>query len=141
MNKKEVFLEKAKKIHGNRYDYSLVEYISNKNKIKIICKEHGEFEQTPDKHINSKQGCPKCSVNYKLTTNDFIEKSKFIHGDKYDYSISKYKNANSNIEIICPIHGVFKQIANLHMSGSNCPICYGRNKNNDDIIKVLRFCL
>jgi hypothetical protein len=133
----EKFIEKARKIHGNKYDYSKVIYINNKAKINIICPEHGVFEQTPDKHINRKQGCPKCSNNYKLTIDDFIKKSKEIHGDKYDYSQVLYINNNSNVKIICPIHGIFEQVAKIHMNGSNCPMCYGRNKKNDDIINIL----
>ena len=135
MNK---FLEKTKIVHGNRYNYSNVVYRGNKNKVKIICSEHGEFEQTPDKHINSKQGCPQCAGNIRLSSNDFIKKSKEIHGDKYDYSKVIYTNNNSEVEIICPEHGVFKQVAKVHMNGSNCPMCYGRDKKNIDIINIFK---
>ena len=57
----EQFIEKAKQIHGDKYDYSLVEYDNCKKKIKILCKKCGNiFEQTPDKHINAKEGCKYC---------------------------------------------------------------------------------
>lgn len=55
------FIEKAKLIHGDKYDYSKVKYVNNKIKVCIICPEHGEFWQMPSKHINSKQGCPICN--------------------------------------------------------------------------------
>jgi hypothetical protein len=138
MEKLNKFKDSSILIHSNRYDYSLVEYVSTKNKVKIICPEHGVFEQTPEKHISRKQGCPRCSVNYKISPEEFIEKSKNIHGDKYDYSLCNYKNANSNVTIICKEHGNFEQFAKLHMSGSNCPKCFGRDKDNNDVITALK---
>ena len=137
MEKKIEFKRQGNLIHENKYDYSLVEYSTTKTKVKIVCAEHGEFEQTPEKHIGRKQGCPNCSLTKKLTHEEFMIKSKLIHGDKYNYFLCDYKNANSNVTIICPEHGEFKQLAKLHMSGSNCPMCYGRNKNNTDVINEL----
>ena len=78
-DKTKLFISKAYKIHKNRYDYSKVNYINAKTKITIICREHGEFTQIPDFHINRKCGCPKCSNNVKLdirkTQNIFICKN------------------------------------------------------------------
>ena len=54
------FIGDANLIHNNTYDYSLVEYINSKTKIKIICPKHGIFEQTPNSHL-SNQGCPTCN--------------------------------------------------------------------------------
>ena len=62
------FIEKSKKIHGNKYEYSLVNYISSKNKIKIICPKHGIFEQTPNSHLNG-HGCQICGLNIKEYNN------------------------------------------------------------------------
>ena len=56
----ESFIEKARSIHGNRFDYSLVAYVNAKTKITIICPKHGSFEQTPDSHY-SRIGCKSCS--------------------------------------------------------------------------------
>ena len=81
----EKFIKEAKNIHQNKYDYSLVEYKNNKTKVKIICKEHGVFEQRPYSHLLG-QGCNKCGGTFKFTTKIFIKKSKEIHGDKYDYA-------------------------------------------------------
>ena len=69
----EQFIEKAKIKHGNKYDYSKVNYTNYKTKITIICHEHGEFNMTPDSHINGKQGCKICN---KINAN---EKSKLSH--------------------------------------------------------------
>ena len=125
---KETFIEKARLVHGNKYDYSKVEYRNNKTKVCIICPEHGEFWQKPESHTNQKQGCPKCSTTLKSTTKDFIEKARAIHGDKYDYSKVEYINSNTKICIICPEHGEFWQISNYHLNGNGCPKC-GIEKN------------
>jgi hypothetical protein len=137
MKKLNNFLSKAKVIHGDKYDYSLVDYTNNKSGVTIVCPIHGDFKQTPDKHINAKQGCPRCSPNHKLTLNDFIKISNSTHNNTYDYSKSIYINANTNIEIICSKHGPYYQRASVHMSGGGCPKCIGWNKNNDDVIQSL----
>ena len=84
----EQFIEKAKKIHGDKYDYSKVEYINNRTKVCIICPIHGEFWQIANSHLQG-EGCKECGMELKaknktLTTDKFIEKAKKIHGDKYD---------------------------------------------------------
>jgi hypothetical protein len=131
------FIEKSIKIHGDKYDYSLVNYKNNKTKVKIICPIHGVFEQTPSNHINMGQKCPKCSKNVP-TTKDFVEKSIKIHGDKYDYSLVNYKNSKTKVKIICPIHGVFEQTPYAHVDKKqSCPICYNQQMfdNNVTFIK------
>jgi len=123
------WIEKAKQIHSNKYDYSKVKYINNNTKIIIICKEHGEYEQTPDSHIR-KAGCQKCSGNYIPTTNEWIEKAKQIHSDKYDYSKVKYINSNTKIIIICKEHGEFNQNPSDHLQGKGCIVCSNINNAN-----------
>ena len=98
------FIEKAKQIHGDKYDYSLVDYKNNITKVKIICSIHGIFEQTPKSHSIGR-GCPSCSGNKKLTTKEFIEKAKNLHKDKYDYYLVEYKNTTTKVKIICHKHG------------------------------------
>ena len=121
------FILKAKKTHGDKYDYSKVEYNKSTDKVCIICPEHGEFWQTAALHIYG-SGCPECareqSVNKrKSTTEKFIEKAKLIHGDKYDYSKVKYINISTKVCIICPEHGEFWQVAGNHLNGEGCPEC------------------
>ena len=118
----EEFIEKAILVHGDKYDYSKVDYKQNKNKVIIICKEHGEFEQKPISHLNG-QGCSKCYGNEKSNTEEFIEKSMIIHGNKYDYSKVDYINVNTKIIVICKIHGEFEQTPNSHLAGSGCNNC------------------
>ena len=86
----EEFIAKAREVHGDKYDYSKVEYLNASTKVCIICPEHGEFWQTPNAHL-SRHGCAKCSSpNYGMTTEKFIEKSREIYGDKYIYADTKY---------------------------------------------------
>lgn len=129
----EEFIKKSKLVHGDRYDYSITNYINKRSKVKIICKEHGVFEQISYCHYYFKQGCPKCKVNKQLTTEEFIEKAKNIHKDKYDYSLVKYINSYTKVDIICNIHGIFKIRPSDHIKKkSGCSICnLGYLKNNN----------
>jgi very-short-patch-repair endonuclease len=128
MNKLEKFIKKAISIHNDRYDYSLIEYKGNRINVKIICKEHGIFEQRPSNHIFNKQGCPKCYGNKKIAIDDFINRAKEIHNDKYDYSLVNYINNFTKIKIICPEHGIFEQKPNNHIiQKRGCLKCSGKN--------------
>ena len=127
----EEFIEKAKKKHGNKYDYSAVEYVNNAKRICIICPEHGEFWQTPNSHLSGR-GCPECfkkrqsvitAERNALTQEDFLERAREAHGNKYDYSLVEYQDSHSKVRIICPKHGEFKQEANNHLQGHGCPKC------------------
>jgi hypothetical protein len=121
----ESFVNKARQVHGDRYDYSKVEYIDSKTKVCIICPEHGEFWQSPNAHLRG-HGCIKCGVDKThivMTTEEWVKKARSIHGDKYDYSKSVYKSPRSLVTIICPIHGEFRQKASYHLSGNGCQKC------------------
>jgi hypothetical protein len=119
----EEFIKRANEVHNGKYDYSKVGYTNNRTKVCIICKEHGEFWQTPDKHILRKHGCPICGGSAKRTTESFINDAKKVHGDKYDYSKSEYNGTHTPLIIICPIHGEFSQAPNDHLHGQGCPHC------------------
>lgn len=120
----------------NRYDYSLIDYKNAHTKIKIICKEHGIFEQEPRAHLHG-YGCPQCSGNKRLTKEIFVNKSMIKHGNKYDYSLSNYKNNNTNVKIICKKHGIFEQIPFNHMKGCGCPKCDNYSVGEQIIEKIL----
>ena len=133
---KEEFVEKARKVHGDKYDYSKVEYKNNSTKVCIICPKHGEFWQTPNHHLQG-HGCKYCkneNIRKRCTHNItiFIEKARKVHGDKYDYSKVEYINSKTKVCIICPIHGEFWQVPSYHLSGNGCPECgiEKRNKHN-----------
>jgi len=120
----EEFVKRATEINGDVYEYSKVEYKGTEIKVIIICKIHGEFLQTPHAHLTQKSGCPKCSGKLRLTTEDFIEKAKQIHGCVYDYSKTLYISSFKKITIICNIHGEFQQVAHEHTNDRNgCPKC------------------
>lgn len=123
------FIEESRTIHGDKYNYSKVEYINNKIPVCIICPEHGEFWQAPQNHINQKQGCPLCNHrSYKYTTEEFIRRAREVHGDKYDYSKVVYETGRKKVCIICPEHGEFWQTPQKHLSGQGCARCYGNVK-------------
>jgi len=128
----EQFIEKSKLKHGEKYDYSLVEYQSSNRQVSIICPKHGMFQQKPYDHYTGNVGCPICGKK-KLNTKEFIEKSKLKHGEKYDYSLVEYgKNNIDEVKILCTIHGVFQQKPLLHLRGSGCPICSGNIKKTTE---------
>ena len=129
---KKNFIIKSIKVHKNSYDYSKVEYVNNKTGVKIICKKHGEFKQTPDNHINKKSGCSKCAGNSNLTNYEFIKIAKEIHGDKYKYTLVDYKNSKSKIKITCPLHGEFECRASHHSSGTGCPKCSTKHSHSTE---------
>ena len=118
----EQFIEKAKNVHGNKYDYSKVDYKGNDIKVCIICPIHGEFWQTPRNHIKGSE-CPKCVGKYRYTTEEWIEEAKKVHGDKYDYSNVIYKGAFEKVCIICKEHGEFWPQPSNHLRGIRCPLC------------------
>lgn len=126
MNRTNIFIEKAKKIHGDKYDYFKVDYINNREKVCIICSKHGEFWQSPKSHLTG-CGCPKCGRETSAEKTNgrasFLEKAEKVHGKKYDYTKVEYKNAYSLVCIGCPEHGEFWQIPHDHIRGHGCPQC------------------
>jgi len=119
------FLSKCSEVHNNKYDYSLVEYKNTTHKIKIICKEHGEFLQRPSSHLEGK-GCMECRLNKRRTGLDnFLQRCLDIHGDKYDYSlVDKYQNSLTKVKVICKKHGIFEISPEHHTNRKQgCSIC------------------
>lgn len=124
----EEFIQKAKQIHGNKYDYSKTQYINIHEDVCIICYKHGEFWQRADNHICKRYGCPKCKTEKvgnlkRKSLEQFVEDARKIHGNKYDYSKAEYINAHTKLEIVCPKHGSFWQNPDDHLSDKKCPIC------------------
>jgi len=121
------FIKRAIDIHGDIYNYSLVEYKNSHTKIIIICPKHGQFTQHPYKHLSG-QKCIKCSGKTVSSLDDFIKKAIEVHGIKYDYSLVDYKNSYCKIQIICDKHGVFEQSPNSHLAKHGCPSCSNKAK-------------
>jgi hypothetical protein len=130
---KEQYIEEAKKIHINKFDYSLIKELHKRDtRVNIICPSHGIFEQSFHKHLQG-DSCKKCS-HEKLSKgriekarNKFENEANIIHADKYDYSKSIYVSATDNIIIICTIHGEFQQTPNKHLGGGGCRKCANNN--------------
>lgn len=124
---KDLFIQRANIKHGNKYDYSLVQYTGMKTKVEIICPKHGSFWQIPASHTHKTQrcGCKKCSIEEtKKTTEEFIQEAQEIHGDKYSYEQTIYTNVYEKVNIKCIIHGFFSQSASDHIhSKAGCPKC------------------
>jgi len=126
------FIKKSKKVHGNQYGYSVTRYENARTKIQYICKKHGIIWQLPNSHTEG-HGCYKCSQeknvikankNKIVTTKLFIKRAKMIHGNKYNYSKTRYIRSNQKVHIICPKHGEFWQTPNNHIDCRNsCPKC------------------
>ena len=132
----EEFINKSIQKFGKIYDYSKVEYKNNKSKVKLICPKHGEFEQKPDNHFQTKIPCKKCDSEKRfINIKDLIENLKEIHNNYYDYSKLEYLGRNKKSIIICPKHGEFEQQINAHILGSGCKKC--SQSNGEKIISSI----
>lgn len=130
----EDFIVKAKKVHNNKYVYDNVKYYNWKEKVIIICKEHGHFLQSPNNHLSG-SGCPKCrrkrnttiiskgELRRKRLFEEFLYTSNKIHNFKYCYSEVDYVSSVKKVVIICKKHGKFEQTPHHHKNGRGCPIC------------------
>lgn len=120
------FIDKANIRHNFKYDYSLVEYIDSDSHVVIKCHTHGEYLTRPVIHLEGRGGCIKCVIQSReLKLPEFLERASKIHHNKYDYSLvhEDFKNSQSNVNITCKHHGLFKQSASRHVNGHGCPSC------------------
>lgn len=135
----EDFIRKAHEVHGDKYDYSETVFVDSKTKVRIICPIHGPFEQAPYSHLQG-VGCMACGSEktkkskVKWDEKTFIAKACEVHGDKYDYSKLGFVNMRTPVTIICPIHGEFVQQPRVHILGSGCPKCVGKNVSFEDFL-------
>lgn len=121
------FIEKAIAVHGDRYDYSRVMYTVSSEKVVIVCPEHGEFEQTPNKHLMGR-ACPKCALiskGYKKrkSLEAFKEELKALYGDKYSYDCTIYTRGNDPTFIRCSVHGIVSTTPKILLRGGGCKHC------------------
>lgn len=131
------FIERSSKVHG-KYDYSITEFKSYKECVKIICSKHGIFEQTPDSHLYGKRGCRFCAKNIKYNTEEIITSFLNLHKYKYDYSFVNYNGMFNKVEIICSKHGAFYQTPKNHLLKKGCPKCAGKNMTKIEVLKELK---
>ena len=129
----QVFLNRAKEIHGDKFSYDESSFSRMDKDMIIICEHHGKFPQRPKSHIKQKAGCPKCNGVYRNTVEDFINESKNKFGNFFDYSLVNYVDTETSVDIICPEHGIFPMTPYHHLlSKSGCPYC-GRGVQNTDL--------
>lgn len=138
-SKEQKFIQKACTIHNNKYNYNNVHFLTLNQKVKIICPIHGEFEQSPNIHLQG-CGCPKCSHrSFKYSNEEWINKVKKIHNNKYDYSKVQYINKETPVCIICPKHGEFWQRAESHLLGCGCEKCGKESSANKQALNIKEF--
>ena len=132
------FIEKAKAVHGDKYDYSKSVYIDAHTSLTIICPKHGEFQQTPNDHLRG-SGCQKCVGCEKITVEFFKRRANEIHNNYYSYDlITEIKNNRNKVKIICPIHGVFEISVGNHLRGHTCPSCSNnKSQPEEEILAML----
>jgi Zn finger protein HypA/HybF involved in hydrogenase expression/very-short-patch-repair endonuclease len=112
------FVVKAQRVHANRFDYSRIVYERSNTKVEIVCRDHGPFLQTPNKHLCGR-GCPVCAdlrrnAGRRLTTEVFVAKARKKHGHRFSYERTQYTEAHSKVCITCPVHGDFWQTPANH---------------------------
>ena len=130
----EEFIAEAKLVHGNKYDYSKVNYVNSRTKVIITCLEHGDFIQQPSMHTSG-QGCPKCGNINKgssklITLKEVLIRAHKVHNNKYNYDSISYTRVDKKMNIICPIHGKFEQRVADHLNGIGCPYCSSNSRSN-----------
>ena len=123
----EEFIRRAAEKHNGKYRYDKVVYRDSHTRVIITCPIHGDFKQLPYQHLNG-HGCKKCATALtkekgSLSLDEFVSRSQACHTIQYDYSKVELNGLNSEVSIICPTHGEFKQVANTHLRGSDCPKC------------------
>ena len=128
------FITKAREVHGSKYGYSKSKYVKKDSKVIITCPEHGDFLQTPNKH-HAGQGCPECAATTRTKKNtkgleQFVEDSRKIYGDLYDYSKAEYTHSGASLIIVCPTHGSFNQTPSNHLKGRGCPYCQEKGQSS-----------
>lgn len=124
----EVFVERARQIHGKKYSYSRASYVSAKASIIVTCPKegHGDWLTTASNHLHKThpRGCPSCGGSLALTFETFLVKAKKIHGDSFEYPMQEIKNAKTKITVICKRYGhVRRQTPDSHLSGAGCKAC------------------
>lgn len=130
--KREAFIQIARRKHGELYNYDRVVYVTSQANVLIGCNSHGFFLMTPNRHLSG-QGCPECGKIRKLETfkkmkeeceQTVFDRAKEVHGDKYEYSKFEYVNINTKSTVICKEHGEFQQSMNkLIYRKQGCPEC------------------
>lgn len=124
---REAYIAKARKKHGNYYDYTNLVYKNSREKVEIICPEHGSFLQDANTHLML--GCFQCGIARRSTAakipfTEFVARARAVHGNLYEYDETNYSSMVTELSITCKKHGEFKQIGTYHVHNeAGCPKC------------------
>jgi hypothetical protein len=134
---------KISRCDNDNLDYSLVDYIDSKTKVKLCCVYHGIFEALPGSLLQN-HGCPKCgyervSFSRKRKHKDIINEFREIHGDRFDYSLVDYIGVDTPIKIVCSKHGIFEQTPYVHKICNGCPKCSQEETDSKGVKKIELF--
>lgn len=114
----ESFIEEAKEIYGDRYNYSKVGYKNKDHRVTVVCPIHGDFLIYAREHLDGK-GCPKCEKGEK-----FLTKLREKYGDKFGLEEFVYESSTSPVTLICPTHGAFSRLPHQILNSRfGCPEC------------------
>lgn len=137
-------LAQFKQVHGDTYNYEQAVYKGYKTPIRIICRQHGVFLQTPDNHFRGPQGCPKCKGNRiraakQMPIEEFVRRANEVHKNYFSYSQEQFTNVlTGSVTIICPTHGAFKQSPVNHLAGKNgCSKCNNMKSSGEEAVSKL----
>lgn len=124
----DVFVKKAREVHGDRYSYSSAVYVNATTPLEVVCREHGPFQVRPNNHVNAKSGCPRCAIESRgrakmVPFSEFVERSTEVHGLTYSYHEDGYSGVNGDVQVSCPTHGTFTQRGSDHIGGHGCGRC------------------
>lgn len=120
----DIFVARARRLYGDKYDYAKVKYVNAVTKIVITCPEHGDFTLTPARFLYDKIGCKACASAAKApSASTFIDKARAVHGNHYDYGLVDYIDIHTAVTIVCPQHGPFQLLPNSHLGGRGCKHC------------------
>lgn len=129
----EEWITRARAVHGDKYDYSQVVYVNTDTPVTIICPRHGPFSQPPKEHSIHGCGCRQCAREdngrhqFERAARKWVERARAAHGSRYDYAKVVYQGATTEVIIICPVHGEFRQTPASHLQGRHgCPDCGGK---------------
>lgn len=141
------FIEAARAIHGDRYDYSRTDYVGAGKPITIVCRKHGEFTlgSAASHYMKKRSGCQECSgckVRVR-DTDSFITESRLVHGDTYDYSQTEYKSSDGPIVIVCRKCGPFtlKQTHSHYRKNKPCGCRTCERRKGIELRGRLKTCL
>lgn len=117
------FIDDARSVHGDRYNYSQVRYMQGRGHVTIVCSVHGPFQQAPMNHLQGK-GCRQCPYKNSIGQKEFLCRANETHGDKYAYNQTVYRGENKSITVMCKTHGLFTSTPKMHCNGTGCRQCF-----------------